>query len=186
MRFTDADKRTLFAHFIRSTGLAATSSYWITLSVNHCACPFLLHSLGSTTSICMHRFEDVLARKWSSEKRFGLEGCEVLWVECWSMKRKKLCSAAASVFTFCYICRVQAMSSTTLGCTMRGLAAKPTRTSHSHSWQTRPSTFSLLWIQEGKTKAEQFYRGEVEGRKLPQIGWLLCVLTTSHYKVIIF
>ncbi len=24
------------------------------------------------------RFEDFLARKWSSEKRFGLEGCEVL------------------------------------------------------------------------------------------------------------
>lgn len=26
----------------------------------------------------MSRFEDFLARKWSSEKRFGLEGCEVL------------------------------------------------------------------------------------------------------------
>lgn len=38
----------------------------------------LLHSLGSKTSICMCRFEDFLARKWSSEKRFGLEGCEVL------------------------------------------------------------------------------------------------------------
>lgn len=25
-----------------------------------------------------HSFEDFLARKWSSEKRFGLEGCEVL------------------------------------------------------------------------------------------------------------
>lgn len=24
------------------------------------------------------RFEDFLQRKWSSEKRFGLEGCEVL------------------------------------------------------------------------------------------------------------
>lgn len=24
------------------------------------------------------RFEDFLARKWSSEKRFGLEGCEVM------------------------------------------------------------------------------------------------------------
>lgn len=37
-----------------------------------------LHSLASKTSICMRRFEDFLARKWSSEKRFGLEGCEVL------------------------------------------------------------------------------------------------------------
>lgn len=38
----------------------------------------LLQSLGSQTSICMRRFEDFLARKWSSEKWFGLEGCEVL------------------------------------------------------------------------------------------------------------
>ena len=28
-------------------------------------------------SLC-HRFEEFLAKKWSSEKRFGLEGCEVL------------------------------------------------------------------------------------------------------------
>jgi hypothetical protein len=26
----------------------------------------------------MSRFEDYLKKKWSSEKRFGLEGCEVL------------------------------------------------------------------------------------------------------------
>ncbi|XP_042288705.1 2-oxoglutarate dehydrogenase-like, mitochondrial [Thunnus albacares] len=43
MQFTNAEKRTLLARLIRST-----------------------------------RFEDFLARKWSSEKRFGLEGCEVL------------------------------------------------------------------------------------------------------------
>ena len=29
-------------------------------------------------SLPPHSFEDFLARKWSSEKRFGLEGCEVL------------------------------------------------------------------------------------------------------------
>lgn len=66
-RFTDADKRTLLARLITSTRLAATRSYWISLSVNHPNQPF-----------CMCRFEDFLARKWSSEKRFGLEGCEVL------------------------------------------------------------------------------------------------------------
>lgn len=71
MRFTDADKRTLLARLISSTRLAATSSYWIRLSVNHRVCP-------KKTTICMRRFEDFLARKWSSEKRFGLEGCEVL------------------------------------------------------------------------------------------------------------
>ncbi|XP_012693837.2 2-oxoglutarate dehydrogenase-like, mitochondrial [Clupea harengus] len=43
MRFTHSEKRTLLARLVRST-----------------------------------RFEDFLARKWSSEKRFGLEGCEVL------------------------------------------------------------------------------------------------------------
>lgn len=51
----------------------------------------LLDSFGCN-SLCVHvialfrvkniyflcRFEDFLARKWSSEKRFGLEGCEVL------------------------------------------------------------------------------------------------------------
>lgn len=28
--------------------------------------------------IFVFRFEEFLAKKWSSEKRFGLEGCEVL------------------------------------------------------------------------------------------------------------
>lgn len=32
----------------------------------------------SMVTIQCSRFEDFLARKWSSEKRFGLEGCEVL------------------------------------------------------------------------------------------------------------
>lgn len=32
-----------------------------------------------TNSLINHiRFEEFLARKWSAEKRFGLEGCEVL------------------------------------------------------------------------------------------------------------
>ncbi|XP_044775907.1 2-oxoglutarate dehydrogenase, mitochondrial isoform X1 [Neomonachus schauinslandi] len=43
MQFTSEEKRTLLARLVRST-----------------------------------RFEDFLQRKWSSEKRFGLEGCEVL------------------------------------------------------------------------------------------------------------
>jgi 2-oxoglutarate dehydrogenase E1 component len=28
--------------------------------------------------LSFYRFEEFLAKKWSSEKRFGLEGCEVL------------------------------------------------------------------------------------------------------------
>ena len=31
-----------------------------------------------TNKYLNHRFEAFLARKWSSEKRFGLEGCEIL------------------------------------------------------------------------------------------------------------
>ena len=32
----------------------------------------------SFTCSCVFRFEEFLASKWTSEKRFGLEGCEVL------------------------------------------------------------------------------------------------------------
>lgn len=35
-------------------------------------------SLSTLTLLSSSRFEDFLARKWSSEKRFGLEGCEVM------------------------------------------------------------------------------------------------------------
>ena len=28
--------------------------------------------------VCIYRFEEYLAAKWPSEKRFGLEGCEVM------------------------------------------------------------------------------------------------------------
>ena len=36
-----------------------------------------------TTALCFGgRFEAFLAKKWSSEKRFGLEGCEVSCLSC--------------------------------------------------------------------------------------------------------
>lgn len=35
-------------------------------------------SLTLLSLLSPSRFEDFLARKWSSEKRFGLEGCEVM------------------------------------------------------------------------------------------------------------
>lgn len=35
-------------------------------------------SLSTLPHLSPSRFEDFLARKWSSEKRFGLEGCEVM------------------------------------------------------------------------------------------------------------
>lgn len=45
---------------------------------------YFLHYLNTNTLLLFfwisfwQRFEDFLARKWSSEKRFGLEGCEVM------------------------------------------------------------------------------------------------------------
>lgn len=51
MRFTDADKRTLLARLIRSTRLAATSSYWITLSVNHCEALFRVQNIHLYTQV---------------------------------------------------------------------------------------------------------------------------------------
>lgn len=44
------------------------------LTSSHCK----LQSLHPFPSLFPSRFEDFLARKWSSEKRFGLEGCEVM------------------------------------------------------------------------------------------------------------
>lgn len=41
-------------------------------------------------------------------------------------------------------------------------------------------------VVQGKTKAEQFYRGDVEGKNVPGTGRLLCVITVSHFKVIVF
>lgn len=38
----------------------------------------VLHVINNYLTIYFRRFEAFLARKWSSEKRFGLEGCEIL------------------------------------------------------------------------------------------------------------
>uniref|UniRef100_A0A8C2L6Q5 oxoglutarate dehydrogenase (succinyl-transferring) n=1 Tax=Cyprinus carpio TaxID=7962 RepID=A0A8C2L6Q5_CYPCA len=46
--------------------------------INHFSCKADSESIFMMNLIHCSRFEDFLARKWSSEKRFGLEGCEVL------------------------------------------------------------------------------------------------------------
>lgn len=40
--------------------------------------PSLVSALSDPSLPLPRRFEEFLHRKWSSEKRFGLEGCEVL------------------------------------------------------------------------------------------------------------
>lgn len=44
----------------------------------HPGIPTLSFSPFASLPLSPNRFEDFLARKWSSEKRFGLEGCEVM------------------------------------------------------------------------------------------------------------
>nr|KAF6277427.1 oxoglutarate dehydrogenase L [Myotis myotis] len=81
------------------------------------------------------RFEDFLARKWSSEKRFGLEGCEVM------------IPALKTIID----------KSSEMGIENVILVANP-----SHLEAVDP-------VVQGKTKAEQFYRGDAQGKKVMSI-----------------
>lgn len=69
MQFSLEEKRTLLARMVRSTRYTHFYSKWMHLSKKLCSVIF-------PADFC--RFEEFLQRKWSSEKRFGLEGCESL------------------------------------------------------------------------------------------------------------
>lgn len=86
MQFSLEEKRTLLARMIRSTRSVSVSS----LSSTHIkvinwtciaregwgVCSEPQCKAVAPSPVC--RFEEFLQRKWSSEKRFGLEGCESL------------------------------------------------------------------------------------------------------------
>uniref|UniRef100_A0A671Y1F9 oxoglutarate dehydrogenase (succinyl-transferring) n=1 Tax=Sparus aurata TaxID=8175 RepID=A0A671Y1F9_SPAAU len=114
------------------------------------------------------RFEDFLARKWSSEKRFGLEGCEVLIPALKTIIDKSSAAGIDSVIMgmphrygvlhlflpLSLICRINRETDKNI---TLSLMANP-----SHLEAVDP-------VVQGKTKAEQFYRGDAQGKKVMSI-----------------
>uniref|UniRef100_A0A3Q2Z1K2 2-oxoglutarate dehydrogenase complex component E1 n=1 Tax=Hippocampus comes TaxID=109280 RepID=A0A3Q2Z1K2_HIPCM len=104
----------------------------------------------------LDRFEEFLQRKWSSEKRFGLEGCESLIPALKTIIDKSSASGVekgGSMFLQMSFARNWTRSSlVTLS-----LVANP-----SHLEAVDP-------VVQGKTKAEQFYSGDTEGKKVMSI-----------------
>ncbi|XP_066534604.1 2-oxoglutarate dehydrogenase-like, mitochondrial [Hoplias malabaricus] len=163
MKFTDREKRTLLARLVRST-----------------------------------RFEDFLARKWSSEKRFGLEGCEVL-IPALKMIIDK--SSAAGIDTvimgmphrgrlnvlanvvrkdldqiFCQFDPKLEAADEGSGDVKYHLGMYHERINRETdkditlSLMANPSHLEAVDpVVQGKTKAEQFYRGDPEGKKVMSI-----------------
>uniref|UniRef100_A0A1A8J8T4 2-oxoglutarate dehydrogenase complex component E1 n=1 Tax=Nothobranchius kuhntae TaxID=321403 RepID=A0A1A8J8T4_NOTKU len=106
------------------------------------------------------RFEEFLQRKWSSEKRFGLEGCESLIPALKTVIDKSSQSGVESgsgdvkYHLGMYHRRMNRVSDRYI--TM-SLMANP-----SHLEAVDP-------VVQGKTKAEQFYSGDTEGKKVMSI-----------------
>ncbi|XP_053307214.1 2-oxoglutarate dehydrogenase-like, mitochondrial isoform X1 [Spea bombifrons] len=163
MKFTNEEKRTLLARLVRST-----------------------------------RFEDFLARKWSSEKRFGLEGCEVMipalkaiidkssemGVEyvIMGMPHRGRLNVLANVIRkdleqiFCQFDPSLEASDEGSGDVKYHLGMyherinRVTNKKITLSLVANPSHLEAVDpVVQGKTKAEQFYRGDVEGKKVMSI-----------------
>ncbi|XP_063814928.1 2-oxoglutarate dehydrogenase-like, mitochondrial isoform X2 [Pseudophryne corroboree] len=163
MRFTADEKRTLLARLVRST-----------------------------------RFEDFLARKWSSEKRFGLEGCEVmipalkaiidkssemgLEYVILGMPHRGRLNVLANVIRkdleqiFCQFDPKLEASDEGSGDVKYHLGMyherinRATNKKLTLSLVANPSHLEAVDpVVQGKTKAEQFYRGDNEGKKVMSI-----------------
>jgi len=141
------------------------------------------------------RFEEFLARKWSSEKRFGLEGCEVLIP---AMKTIIDSSSAVGVDSFVIgmphrgrlnvlanVCRkplekIICQFDSKLEASDEGSGDVKYHLGLSHERLNRVTnkniTISVVanpshleavdTVVEGKAKAEQFYRGDTDGKKV--------------------
>uniref|UniRef100_A0AAR2IJB7 oxoglutarate dehydrogenase (succinyl-transferring) n=1 Tax=Pygocentrus nattereri TaxID=42514 RepID=A0AAR2IJB7_PYGNA len=159
MKFTDREKRTLLARLVRST-----------------------------------RFEDFLARKWSSEKRFGLEGCEVL-IPALKMIIDRSSAAGIesviigmphrgrlNVLILClvlhgkyelqrYMFAPQGSGDVKYHLGMyHERINRETDKNITLSLMANPSHLEAVDpVVQGKTKAEQFYRGDTEGKKVMSI-----------------
>lgn len=163
MQFTNAEKRTLLARLIRST-----------------------------------RFEDFLARKWSSEKRFGLEGCEVLIPALKAMIDKSSAAGIDSVIMgmphrgrlnvlanvirkdldqiFCQFDPKLEAADEGSGDVKYHLGMyherinRETDKNITLSLMANPSHLEAVDpVVQGKAKAEQFYRGDTQGKKVMSI-----------------
>ncbi|KAK2852628.1 hypothetical protein Q7C36_007829 [Tachysurus vachellii] len=163
MKFTDREKRTLLARLVRST-----------------------------------RFEDFLARKWSSEKRFGLEGCEVLIPALKMIIDKSSAAGIESVIMgmphrgrlnvlanvvrkdldqiFCQFDPKLEAAEEGSGDVKYHLGMyherinRETDKNITLSLMANPSHLEAVDpVVQGKTKAEQFYRGDNEGKKVMSI-----------------
>uniref|UniRef100_A0A8C4E7Z8 2-oxoglutarate dehydrogenase-like, mitochondrial n=1 Tax=Dicentrarchus labrax TaxID=13489 RepID=A0A8C4E7Z8_DICLA len=163
MQFTNAEKRTLLARLIRST-----------------------------------RFEDFLARKWSSEKRFGLEGCEVLIPALKTIIDKSSAAGIDSVIMgmphrgrlnvlanvirkdldqiFCQFDPKLEAADEGSGDVKYHLGMyherinRETDKNITLSLMANPSHLEAVDpVVQGKAKAEQFYRGDTQGKKVMSI-----------------
>uniref|UniRef100_A0A5F9D4F9 oxoglutarate dehydrogenase (succinyl-transferring) n=1 Tax=Oryctolagus cuniculus TaxID=9986 RepID=A0A5F9D4F9_RABIT len=160
MRFSSEEKRTLLARLVRSM-----------------------------------RFEDFLARKWSSEKRFGLEGCEVMipalktiidkssemGIEnvILGMPHRGRLNVLANVIRkdleqiFCQFDPKLEAADEGSGDVKYHLGMyherinRVTNRNIALSLVANPSHLEAVDpVVQGKTKAEQFYRGDAQGRKI--------------------
>ncbi|XP_062926486.1 2-oxoglutarate dehydrogenase-like, mitochondrial isoform X1 [Mobula hypostoma] len=163
LQFTNKEKRRLLARLIRST-----------------------------------RFEEFLARKWSSEKRFGVEGCEVLIPALktiidmsismgvdnviMGMPHRGRLNVLANVIRkdleqiFCQFDPKLEASEEGSGDVKYHLGVyqeRVNRTTNKHiamSLVANPSHLEAVNpVVQGKTKAEQFYRGDTTGKKVMSI-----------------
>ncbi|XP_059802684.1 2-oxoglutarate dehydrogenase-like, mitochondrial isoform X2 [Hypanus sabinus] len=163
LQFTNKEKRRLLARLIRST-----------------------------------RFEEFLARKWSSEKRFGVEGCEVLIPALktiidvsismgvdnviMGMPHRGRLNVLANVIRkdleqiFCQFDPKLEASEEGSGDVKYHLGVyqeRVNRATNKHismSLVANPSHLEAVNpVVQGKTKAEQFYRGDTTGKKVMSI-----------------
>uniref|UniRef100_A0A8C1RKM3 oxoglutarate dehydrogenase (succinyl-transferring) n=1 Tax=Cyprinus carpio TaxID=7962 RepID=A0A8C1RKM3_CYPCA len=156
MMFSDREKRTLLARLVRST-----------------------------------RFEDFLARKWSSEKRFGLEGCEVLIPALKMIIDKSSEAGIESVIMgmphrgrLNVLANVVRKDLDQIFCQFDPKLEAADEVMQFHlmkddfhfilnitlSLMANPSHLEAVDpVVQGKTKAEQFYGGDTEGRRVMSI-----------------
>lgn len=141
------------------------------------------------------RFEEFLARKWSSEKRFGLEGCEVLIP---AMKTIIDASSAIGVDSFIIgmphrgrlnvlanVCRkplekIICQFDSKLEAADEGSGDVKYHLGMSHERLNRVTNKNIKLavvanpshleavnpVVEGKARAEMFYRGDTDGKKV--------------------